>query len=76
MIGSLKSAAAFSLPLPLAGEVAALEERGGWGKSLRGLWRSEYAAAPPPQPSPRKRERERSGASCGLRPSELNASKR
>jgi len=25
---------AISLPLPLAGEVDALEERGGWGKSL------------------------------------------
>ena len=30
---STSSAAAF-LPLPLAGEVDALEERGGWGKSL------------------------------------------
>jgi hypothetical protein len=25
---------AFPAPLPLAGEVDALEERGGWGKSL------------------------------------------
>jgi hypothetical protein len=37
MTGSAKSGTTLFLPLPLAGEVAALEERGGWGKSLRGL---------------------------------------
>src|SRR3979490_3176862 len=50
-LGRLEGAALF-LPLPLGAAVAALEDRGGWGKSLRGLGRSEYAAAPPPQPSP------------------------
>jgi len=36
-------------PLPLAGEVDALEERGGWGRIFplgQRVW------APPPQPSP------------------------
>ena len=36
------------LPLPLAGEVDALAERGGWGKSLFSL----PGVTPPPPPSP------------------------
>src|SRR5689334_10128903 len=36
-------------PLPLAGEVDALGERGGWGLSPHG---TEFVEAAPPQPSP------------------------
>jgi hypothetical protein len=45
-------------PLPLAGEVAALEERGGWGLSPH----EDYDSWRHPTPAlPRKRERERTG---------------
>jgi hypothetical protein len=44
-------------PLPLAGEVAALEERGGWGK-LSPLEQCESRRHPTPT-LPGKRERER-----------------
>ena len=47
-------------PLPLAGEVAALEERGGWGNSIN---TGSLTRGGTPTPTlPRKRERERSSA--------------
>jgi hypothetical protein len=45
------------LRLPLAGEVVALEERGGWGKSFREPEHPLCGNTPTPA-LPRKRERE------------------
>ena len=59
-----RSGREFSAPLPLAGEVAALEERSGWGLSPLGQCDSRLH----PHPAlPRKRERERNAIADATR---------